>query len=183
MFLRVMLVVVCALGLLWAYGPKQERESKRKVTGTVTSAEKEGPQESLKRILSTQESVEKRLASIKVPTKMLKNGEFQQLSSEQRRNYAVLAVFFNHHPVMLRIAACESSLKHVDGSGQVVVGEVTPDVGVFQINPVHERELRTYRLDPRNFSHNVAFANYLFQRDGLRPWNSSRNCWETIRFA
>ncbi len=178
-----MLVVVCALGLLWAYGPKQERERTRKVTGTVTGAKKEEPQESVKRIISTQESVERRLASIKVPTKMLKNGELQQLSSEQKRNYAVLAVFFRHDPVMLRIAACESSLRHFDWNGQVVVGEVTADVGVFQINPVHERELRTYRLDPRDFTHNVAFAHYLYQRDGLRPWASSRNCWETIKFA
>jgi len=178
MFFRVIMLAALVLGGLWYLGGEKQVPERKVVSGTVAS-----PHETVKKIILTQESVEKRIGTVKIPTKMLKNGEVQKLSGEQKRNYAVLAAFFRQNPIMLKVAACESSLRHFDWNGQVVIGGVTPDVGVFQINPVHEHELRTYRLDPRDFSHNVAFAHYLYQRDGLRPWNSSRNCWETIKFG
>ena len=184
MFIRVMLVVVCAIGLLWAYGPKQERESTRKVTGTVTGAKKDGPHESIKKINTTQESVDRRLSSIKVPTKMVKNGELQKLSGEQKRNYAVLAAFYKHDPVMVKVAACESSLRHSLPNGKLNVSPDGYDVGTFQVRvPVHGKELGRYGLNPADFTHNVAFATHLYRRDGLRPWNSSRPCWEKLRFV
>jgi len=184
MFKGVLVVIVCVLGILCALGPKQQQTStQRKSSGTVTSAKKDGPKESIKKINTTQEGVDRRLASIKVPTKMLKNGEVQKLSSEQRKEYAVLAAFFRHDPVMLKVAACESSLRHSLPNGRLNVSPDGYDVGTFQVRvPVHLKELGRYGLNPADFAHNVAFATHLYQRDGLRPWKSSQHCWQSLRF-
>ncbi len=184
MFLRVTFAVVCVLGILCALGPKQQTTStQRKSSGTVTSAKKDEPKEYIKKINSAQQSVEKRLTSIKVPSKMVKNGKLQSLSSEQKRNYAILAAFFKNDSVMVKIAACESSLLHSLPNGKLNISPDGNDVGTFQVRvPVHKKELGRYGLNPADFTHNVAFATHLKRRDGDRPWNSSRNCWETLRF-
>lgn len=184
MFLRIMFVVVCVLGLLWALGSKQQQALIHKSSGAVTSAITDGQKETIQKIKSARTSVEARLSAIKVPTKMVKNGELQKLSSEQKRNFAILASFFKNDPVMIKIAACESSLRHVLPNGRLNISPDGHDVGTFQVRlPVHESELNRYGLNPADFAHNVAFATYLYRRDGLRPWNSSRPCWETLRFV
>jgi hypothetical protein len=114
---------------------------------------------------------------------MRKNGKVQKLSSEQRRTYLILAVYFKDNPNMLRVAACESSLRHTLPSGEVNVGPDGEDRGVLMVRrSVHERELNKFGLNPDEFAHNIVFAEHLLRRDGYRPWESSRRCWEDLRF-
>jgi len=65
-----------------------------------------------------------------------------------------------------RIAFCESSLDPKATNGQ--------DWGLFQIRAsVHKKD----PLWLLNVDNNIAFAKYLYERDGLRPWRSSQRCW------
>jgi hypothetical protein len=70
--------------------------------------------------------------------------------------------------------------QHTNKNGTVLRGGMTPnDIGVFQINePVHRSALRQLGLDPHVLEHNVQFASYLKQRDGLWPWAMSAYCWD-----
>ncbi len=184
MVVRVTFIVVCALSLLWAIGPKQQQtHTQQKMPLTVASDKGDGTKVAIKKITTAQARVDNRLTAISVPTRMLKNGKLQKLSREQKRDYAILTVFFRNDPIMVKVAACESSLRHTLPGGQLNVSPDGHDVGTFQVRlPVHKGELGRYGLNPADFTHNVAFATHLYRRDGLRHWNSSRPCWETLRF-
>jgi hypothetical protein len=184
MLYRVSFVVVCILGLLWVFGSKlQQKPPQQKMSGTVTGITHADIKSSAIRLEKTKKTLEMRLRDVLVPKEMVKNGKLQKLSADQRRMFAILTVFFENDPIMVRVAACESSLQHTLPDGSLNVGPDGYDIGTFMVRaPVHERELRRYGLDPTNFTHNVAFATYLYERDGLRPWQPSRSCWETLRF-
>jgi hypothetical protein len=183
MFLRILVAVVCVLCLLWALGSKQQQARSQQSSGAVTSVKTDGHKETIKKIQSARDSVAERLATIKVPNVMVKYGKPQRLSREQKRNYAILASFFKNDPVMVKVAACESSFWHTLPDGKLHVSGDGKDVGQYQLRlPVHGDELSRYGLNPADFAHNVAFATHLYRRDGLRHWNSSRSCWETLQF-
>lgn len=183
MLFRVTFVVICALGLLWVGHKQQQTPPTQKLTGVVSDP-RDRVTDSMKKFVAARTDVEKRLASVPVPNYMVKYGKPQRLSREQKRTYAILTVFFANDPVMVRVAACESSFRHELPDGQLNVGPDGKDKGAYMIRePVHEAELVRYRIDPSRFEHNVAFATHLYHRDGLRHWRSSRPCWETVRFV
>ncbi len=178
---RVVLIVVCVLGLLWAFGSKLQKMPTQPITSyrgdapTVTMSKIHGIKKEFSRGAKLPEWV---------PTHMIKNGKRMTLSEEQRQIYAILRAFFKNDPVMVHVAACESSLWHALPDGRLQVGPDGLDVGAFMVRvPVHAHELLKYDLDPTRFEHNVAFATMLYRRDGLRHWKSSRTCWETIAFT
>jgi hypothetical protein len=56
------------------------------------------------------------------------------------------------------------------------------DRGVMQINILyHAKTAEELGLDIKNLDDNVAFARYLFEKQGAKPWMSSSACWAKFR--
>lgn len=172
LFFFVFVLVACAFLLpLWVSGHKpQEKDAPRRtVSGKV---------EDLKVLVADVKRISELSfqAVIHVPSGMETPDGPEPFTEEQQELYVLLTRYFGLQHIMVRIAACESRLFHVRG-GQVVVGEKTPDVGLFQINPVNHPFMRSHGLNPAVLEHNIAFAKYLFDRRGVRDWSSSQHCW------
>lgn len=87
---------------------------------------------------------------------------------------------FPEAPIMVKVAKCESGIRHTHSNGSVVRGGKTPaDVGLFQINTLaHGSELARLGLDVMKLEDNVRFARILYERNGLRDWAPSEHCWK-----
>ena len=87
--------------------------------------------------------------------------------------------YFADIPVMQKIAYCESRNRHFDKNGLVLRGEKTSlDRGVMQINLYfHGETAKKMGLDLHQIDDNVAYARYLYQKQGAKPWASSSACW------
>ena len=87
--------------------------------------------------------------------------------------------YFADIPLMAKIAKCESRNRHFNKNGQVLRGEITPlDRGVMQINlHYHEETAEKLGLDVHNIDDKVAYARYLYEKSGAKPWMSSSKCW------
>lgn len=92
---------------------------------------------------------------------------------------------FSDVPIMIKVASCESGLRQYDSRGSVLRGvKHPPDSGVFQINKsAHRATAQRLGLDLDTTQGNVAFARYLYEKEGTAPWNSSRGCWGGRRLA
>ncbi len=172
LFFSVFVLVACAfLRPLWVSGHKpQEKDAPRRAMS--------GKVEDLAVHVSDVKKAGRMTTppTLRVPIRMYTSEGIEPLSQYQQELYTLLSRYFGVGHIMVRIAACESRLLHTRG-GRVVVGEKTPDVGLFQINPVHHAFMRGYGLDPGVLEHNIAFAKYLFDRRGVRDWSSSQHCW------
>ena len=87
--------------------------------------------------------------------------------------------YFSDIPIMIQVAKCESSFRHLDRDGEIHRGVVnSADVGVMQINERYhlerseEEDYNIYTLEG-----NTAYARDLYERQGIKPWNSSKPCW------
>ena len=107
--------------------------------------------------------------------KEISNSEIETTMSTE----TYIRQYFSDIPIMIQIARCESTFRQLDDDGGVHRGRaVREDVGVMQIN-------ETYHLntaEKRNFNiytieGNTAYARDLYERQGTRPWNSSKPCW------
>lgn len=80
---------------------------------------------------------------------------------------------------MIRIAWCESRFRQYDKDGTLFRGKVnSSDVGVMQINTYyHLNTAKKMGLDLETVEGNMAYAKYLYEREGTTPWNSSSACW------
>jgi hypothetical protein len=87
--------------------------------------------------------------------------------------------YFADIPIMIDIARCESRNRQFTPSGAVIRGEVnTLDVGVMQINEYyHLEDSRKLGYDIHTIEGNTAYARYLYERQGAKPWMSSSPCW------
>ena len=87
--------------------------------------------------------------------------------------------FFSGVPIMVEIARCESGFRHYNSDGSVLRGFVNrSDVGVMQINKFYHGD-RADQLGLDIFSRegNLAYAMYLYEKQGTTPWLASRACW------
>lgn len=91
----------------------------------------------------------------------------------------IVRSYFRDLPIMVQIARCESTFTHTLADGSVIRGRVdNDDTGVMQINRrYHERVAVTMNLDLNDIYHNMAYARYLYETEGTRPWNASAPCW------
>ena len=81
-------------------------------------------------------------------------------------------------PILQKIAFCESSNRHFDKNGKVLVGRVNQnDIGVFQINIVHKAKAAELGLNLYDEQDNIKYALYLFEKYKTRPWKYSARCW------
>ena len=94
-----------------------------------------------------------------------------------------VAAYFRDIPIMADIARCESRNRHLDKSGNILRGEVNSrDVGVMQINERYHLETALeLGYDIYDFVGNMAYARYLYETQGVKPWSSSKPCWGTYR--
>ena len=92
----------------------------------------------------------------------------------------IVRSYFSDIPVLIQIAKCESHFRQTLPDGTVLKGEVDPaDTGVMQINArYHTEKAAELGLDLTNIYDNMAYARYLYEHKGTKPWNASRGCWE-----
>lgn len=88
--------------------------------------------------------------------------------------------WFPDAPYMKYVANCESTGLIHSENGQLFRSRVDGlDEGVFQVRmPVHRTEMRKMGLNPNNLDHYFKYVRHLYDTFGLRPWASSRHCWE-----
>jgi len=87
--------------------------------------------------------------------------------------------YFSDIPIMVQVAKCESRFRQLDSDGDIHRGRVNNlDVGVMQINEFyHLEQSEEKNLDIHTIEGNVAYARDLYERQGTKPWNSSKPCW------
>jgi len=90
------------------------------------------------------------------------------------------------YPALKRVCGCESAgdpnaePQHYEADGVTVrYGRInSQDVGMCQINLYyHEATAIKMGLDLFNREDNIRYANYLYETQGLTPWNWSKKCW------
>jgi hypothetical protein len=86
---------------------------------------------------------------------------------------------FADEPILVEIARCESNFRHYDKDGMVVKGRVdSADIGVMQINErYHADTAEKLGLDIHTITGNIAYAKYLYAKEGTKPWSASEKCW------
>jgi len=91
--------------------------------------------------------------------------------------------YFRDIPVLVDIAQCESRFRHTGKSGSIIRGEINPyDIGVMQINEwYHGKTAKKLGYDLYSIEGNMAYARYLYEKEGSRPWNSSSHCWDDYK--
>jgi hypothetical protein len=86
---------------------------------------------------------------------------------------------------MADIAHCESRFRHLNSEGDIFRGKVNPnDIGVMQINTdYHQDEAAEMGIDIYSLKGNLEYARFLYEKQGTKPWNSSRPCWAKYALA
>lgn len=87
--------------------------------------------------------------------------------------------YFKDIPVMVEVARCESTFRHTLKDGSVLRGVVDKaDTGVMQINTrYHGTTAQELGLDLTDIYDNMAYARYLYEKQGVQPWSASAPCW------
>lgn len=96
-----------------------------------------------------------------------------QTVEEYIRNY------FADEPIMAEIAKCESQFRQFGKDGKVIQNPGSSAVGVFQIMAsIHDNFADDkLGLDIYSLQGNAAYARFIYDREGTRPWNASKACW------
>ncbi len=82
-------------------------------------------------------------------------------------------------PIFEKIGWCESRNRQFNNKGGVLTS-VTNDLGLYQINsPLHEPVAKNMNIDIRTLEGNIKYAEFLYSKNGLRDWFSSKHCWST----
>jgi hypothetical protein len=88
--------------------------------------------------------------------------------------------FFKDEPLLVDIARCESHFRQFDEKGNPFRGKVNKgDIGVMQINEYyHGEKSQELGLNIKTVDGNLAYAKYLYKKEGAQPWISSAPCWK-----
>lgn len=93
---------------------------------------------------------------------------------------ARVKAYFADIPIMAEVARCESRFRHIDvRTGEVLRGEINYlDRGVMQINEGYHGDTAVrLGFDLMTLEGNMAYARYLYEKQGTQPWVSSSPCW------
>ncbi len=87
--------------------------------------------------------------------------------------------YFEDIPQLIEVARCESRFRQTDKDGSIFRGEMNnKDVGVMQINEFyHADTAKKLGFDIYTLSGNMAYARYIYEKQGIAPWSSSFPCW------
>lgn len=88
--------------------------------------------------------------------------------------------YFSDIPLLTTIAGCESHYNQFDKEGKIFRGVLnSADVGVMQINEFYHLEAsKKLGLNIHTLEGNLAYARYLYEQEGSRPWSASEGCWK-----
>ncbi|MEK7613883.1 MAG: hypothetical protein AAB439_03375 [Patescibacteria group bacterium] len=117
-------------------------------------------------------------ATFGAPT-ALSQSESYALASNPETLGAYVREYFSDTPLLADIAWCESRMRHLDKNGQVLRGTVDgDDVGVMQINTrYHGEKAEELGLNLYSLQGNLEYAEYLYEKQGSKPWLASSPCW------
>ncbi|MEK7390760.1 MAG: hypothetical protein AAB635_01325 [Patescibacteria group bacterium] len=90
--------------------------------------------------------------------------------------------YFSDMPILAEVARCESHFTQTGKNGKIMRGIRNPsDVGVMQINErYHTKESKKLNIDIYTLDGNLAYARYLYEKQGARPWMASSGCWAQL---
>ena len=88
--------------------------------------------------------------------------------------------YFAETPILAEIARCESRFRQVNNDGTVLHGIVNKsDVGIMQVNEYyHGAKAKDLGFDLETVNGNLAYAKYLYDKEGGAPWSASASCWK-----
>ncbi len=88
--------------------------------------------------------------------------------------------YFKDYPILVKIAGCESKFRQYDSKGNVLKGQINKgDLGLMQINKYyHAEKAKKLEFDLETVEGNMAYAKYLYEKEGEKPWMSSSKCWK-----
>jgi hypothetical protein len=88
--------------------------------------------------------------------------------------------YFKETPILAEIARCESGFRQVGLDGKVLRGnKVKSDLGLLQVNEYyHGERAQDLGFDLETVNGNLAYAKYLYEKEGTKPWNASKKCWD-----
>lgn len=107
----------------------------------------------------------------------------EALEQSNKTTKEIVTEYFSDTPVLAEVAYCESRFTQFNKDGSVLRGRVNrADVGVMQINEkYHAAAAVRLGYDLYTLEGNIAYARYLYDTQGTRPWVHSSPCWNTIR--
>ncbi len=87
--------------------------------------------------------------------------------------------YFEDIPEMIEVAYCESRFRQADTLGNMYRGVVNKkDIGVMQVNEhYHQVDSEELGFNIYDLRGNMAYARYLYEKEGLQPWSASKPCW------
>ncbi len=106
--------------------------------------------------------------------------EVPQSAKKQSDTELKVRAYFSDIPVLIEVARCESTFRHVDKHGNLLRGSVTPDdLGVMQINEYyHGDSAKRLGLDITTLNGNMEYARHLYNMYGTDPWSASVKWWK-----
>ncbi len=115
--------------------------------------------------------------NIEVPREV-KSEDYQPIT-DSKNVEKFLKDYFADIPILAEIGRCESQNRQYNSKGDVLKGRKnTYDRGVMQINVLyHQKKAEEMGLNLHDIDDNVAFARYLYEKFGTKPWMSSSACW------
>jgi len=87
---------------------------------------------------------------------------------------------FKDIPVMIEIARCESEFIQFHKNGRALHGGTGTMIGLFQISEIlHRKTAEKFDWEIDTPEGNMAYARYLYEKNGTAPWLASKHCWNT----
>lgn len=93
---------------------------------------------------------------------------------------AYVREYFKETPILAEIAKCESGFRQIGKDGKVLRGIVDKsDLGLLQVNEYyHGEKAQDLGFDLTTVNGNLAYAKYLYEKEGTKPWSASAKCWK-----
>lgn len=100
------------------------------------------------------------------------------LSQNPETMAAYVREYYKDDPILAEIARCESHMRQFDKNGEVLKNPKSSAIGVMQImSSLHLETADELGFDLTTTSGNLAYAQYLYDKQGTKPWNASKACW------
>lgn len=96
---------------------------------------------------------------------------------------AYVKKYYAEDPILVKVARCESEFRQFDSKGNILRGlQNSDDVGVMQINEkYHLERAKKLGYDIYTLDGNLAYAKFLYHKEGVDPWSASAPCWKNVK--